>query len=168
MAETGDRARERVTAMRIDPIELSVGINRSPADVFEYIRDFSHEPGWQADAIEIVPEPAGPVQVGTRIRNKRKTPFGTQSFTMEVVELDETARRVKDVAADGMFAGTTAELSVDADGAASVFRVRMVPEVNGVVATLGRFGFVRDRIHRTLNDGWSRNLAQLARLLNED
>ncbi len=151
--------------MRIDPIELSVEIDRSPDDVFAYIRDFSNEPQWQADAIEVVPEPAGPVQVGARIRNKRKTPFGTQTFTMEVVEIDESVRRVKDVAIDGMFAGTVAELSVDAVGATSVFRVRMVPELNGFVATLGRLGPVRDRIHKTLHDGWSQNLAQLAVLL---
>ncbi len=153
--------------MRIDPIELGVEIGRSADDVFAYIRDFSHEPEWQADAIEVVPEPPGPVSVGTRVRNKRKTPFGTQVFTMEVIELDETTRRVKDVAADGMFAGTTAELSVDADGATSVFRVRMVPELNGVVAILGRLSFVRSRIRKTLLDGWSRNLTQLAALLND-
>ena len=147
--------------MQMEPIELSIAIDRSPDDVFEYIRDFAHEPEWQADAIEIVPEPPGPVQVGTRVRNKRRTPFGTQSFTMEVTELDEAARRVKDVAADGMFAGTTAELSVDPDGETSVFRVRMVPELNGVVATLGRLGPVRSRIGKTLHDGWTRDLAQL-------
>ncbi len=69
------------------------------------------------------------------------------------------------MAADGMFAGTTAELFVDAQGATSVFRIRMVPQLNGVIAILGRLGFVRSRIHQTLDDGWSRDLARLAALL---
>ena len=151
--------------MQIEPIELTIAIECSPDDVFAYVRDFSNEPEWQADAVEIVPEPAGPVDVGTRVRNKRKTPFGTQPFTIEVIELDGAARRLKDIAVDGLFVGTTAESAVDADGAGSVLRARMVPELNGYVAKLARLGPVRDRIGKTLNDGWSRDLANLAALL---
>ncbi len=154
--------------MQIDPVELSVAIDRSPDDVFEYIRDFTHGPEWQADAIEVTPEQPGIAQAGTRVHNKRKTPFGAQSFTLAVVEVDETARTVRDMVVDGMFAGTTTTITVDAHGATSMLRMRMVPELNGAVAILGLVGFARSRIHRTLDDGWSRNLAQLAALLSED
>ncbi len=154
--------------MQIDPIELGVEIDRSPDEVFDYIRDFTHGPEWQADAIEVVPEQAGLAQVGTRIHNERKTPFGAQSFTLAVVEVDETARRVRDMVVDGMFAGTTTTMTVDTRGATSVLRMRMIPELNGAVAMLGRVGFARSRIHRTLDDGWSRNLSQLAAILSDD
>ena len=69
---------------------------------------------------------------------------------------------------DGIFAGTTAELIVDAQGATSLFRIGMVPELNDVAATLVRPGFVRSRIGRSLNDSGSKDLARLAALLNED
>ena len=46
--------------MKIDPIELTVEIERDPADVFEFIRDFSNEPEWQTGAIEVRPREARP------------------------------------------------------------------------------------------------------------
>lgn len=144
--------------MQLDPIELDIEIDRSPDDVFEYVRDFSHGPEWQADAIEVVPEQAGPARVGTRIRNRRRTPMGIQSFTLEVAEIDEATRRVRDVVLGGMFAGTTTTIAVDAHGATSVLRMRIDPALDGAVGIVGRFGFARSRIHRSLEGDWKRNL----------
>ena len=153
--------------MKIDPIEMTVEIERDPADVFQFLRDFSNEPEWSAGAIEVRTDPPGPAEVGTVVHQKRKTPMGTQSFTMEVQSVDTEALTISSVARDGMFAGTAAEYAIDGGGGVSRLHVRMTPDLNGIAGTLAKAGFVRSRIGRSLSDDWSKDLAALAALLKQ-
>lgn len=148
--------------MQTEPIELRVDIQRSPDEVFAYIRDYRNAPQWQPDALEIEADSPGPANVGTKVAMKRKTPMGAQSFTVEIIELDEVARTMRDRAQDGMFQGTTVDFAVDDVDGNSRLRIKMVPDMNGIAATLGRIGFVRSRMVKSITDTWSSNLARLA------
>jgi len=153
--------------MQAEPIELQVDIERSAQDVFEYIRDYAKEPEWQPDALEATSDPPGAAQVGTRVHMKRRTPFGAQSFTVEVTDLDEGARTMRDQAEDGTFAGTVVEWGVDEVGSQSRLRIRMIPEVQGFPATLLRLGFARKKMLQSVSHTWSQNLARLASQMRE-
>lgn len=153
--------------MKIDPVEMMVEIERDPGDVFEYLRDSVKEREWSSGAIEVHVDPPGPAEVGTRIKQKRKTPFGTQSITMEVHELDTETHTIASVALDGMLAGTTVAYKVEGGEGFSQLHVHETLDLNGIAGTLARAGLIRNRIGRSLSDDWSKDLATLARLLEQ-
>lgn len=153
--------------MQVEPIELHIDIERGPQDVFDYIRDYAHSPEWQPDALEVDPEPTGPAREGSRVRMKRRTPFGAQSFTVEVTDVDEAARAMKDLTIDGTFEGTVVEYAVDDVDGNSRLRVRMIPEVQGMAANLLRIGFARKKMLESMSHTWSQNLARLSSLLRQ-
>jgi uncharacterized protein YndB with AHSA1/START domain len=153
--------------MQVEPIELQVDIERSPQDVFDYIRDFSHSSEWQPDALEVTPDAAGPAKAGTRVHMKRRTPFGAQSFTVEVTDMDEAARTMKDTATDGAFQGTTTEWAVDDVGGKSRLRIKMTPEVHGAAASFLRIGFARRKMVQSMSHTWSQNLERLSTSLGK-
>ena len=69
-------------------------ISHPPEDVFAFLRDYSNEAKWQvAHVSESIVEPPGPAKVGTRVHKIRRTSGGEQRFTIEITEMDETARR---------------------------------------------------------------------------
>lgn len=153
--------------MRTEPIELQVDIERSAQDVFEYIRDYSSAPEWQDDVSEVTSDPPGAASAGTRVHMKRRTPFGAQSFTVEVTSVDEQARTMRDETQDGTFAGTVVEWAVDEVGDQSRLRLRMVADIQGVAATLLRVGFARKKMLESVSHTWSQNLARLASQMRE-
>ncbi|MEL7482343.1 MAG: SRPBCC family protein [Pseudomonadota bacterium] len=62
--------------------EIVIDIERPVADVFAFVSDFTHLPLWNYYIRETTPEDAGPLRVGRRYRQTRKT--DTQKF--EVIE----------------------------------------------------------------------------------
>ena len=84
----------------------SVIIRRPADEVFAYLRTYDNEAAWEDFVLEARSDPPGPAQVGTRVHKVRRTPVGQERFTIEIVELDEAARRWVDVAIDGYLKDT--------------------------------------------------------------
>jgi hypothetical protein len=100
-----------------------------PAEVFNYLRDYSNEAKWQtAHVSQAVVEPPGPAQVGTRVHKIRRTIGGEQRFSIQITEMDETARRWTDVTMTGPFRGTKGSWQVLAENNGS--RVRLEAEMH--------------------------------------
>ena len=68
---------------------IQTEIARSPADVFAYVTDATKLASWQTNTVSAVPEQAGPLGLGTRIREVHRAPGGKE-FTelVEVVEFE--------------------------------------------------------------------------------
>lgn len=64
-------------------------IARPPAQVFAYIADPSKLATWQTNTVSAVPEPAGPLRLGSRIREVHRGPGGKElSSLVEVSEFE--------------------------------------------------------------------------------
>jgi uncharacterized protein YndB with AHSA1/START domain len=95
----------------------SVHIERSPDAVFAYLTDYANEAQWQgAHVLESRSEPPGPARLGTRVHKARRTPLGTQRFTVEIVEFDPAERTWADRITTGQLRGTVGRWSVRASG----------------------------------------------------
>jgi uncharacterized protein YndB with AHSA1/START domain len=70
--------------------DLSLQIARSPEDVFAYLTDVSKLPEWQSSAVSA--DADGPVQRGTRIRERRTFAGRDVRTTLEVVTYDVPTR----------------------------------------------------------------------------
>ncbi|WLW51904.1 SRPBCC family protein [Streptomyces sp. YU58] len=66
----------------------SIDIDRSPAEVWDYVVDSSHIPEWQASAVSAEPLTEGPVGVGSRVRVTRHIGRREIPMTMEYTEYD--------------------------------------------------------------------------------
>jgi uncharacterized membrane protein len=74
------------------PITHSIEIARPPEAVFDYVNQLDRHSEWQADIVSSKLETPGPVGVGSRASDTRKTPVGTQTVTYEVTEHDPPRR----------------------------------------------------------------------------
>jgi uncharacterized protein YndB with AHSA1/START domain len=106
-----------------EKITVETFIARPPEAVFAYLREYSNEAKWQSAHVgQAIVEPPGPARVGTRVHKVRRTPFGEQRFTIEITEMDETARRWVDVTMTGPVRGTKGSWQVlPAEGGAQVW-----------------------------------------------
>jgi hypothetical protein len=110
-------------------ITVETFIARSPAEVFDYLRDYANEAKWQTAHVSLASvEPPGLAKVGTRVHKIRQTSGGEQKFTIEITEMDETARRWSDVTITGPFRGTKGSWQVLAENGGS--RVRLEAEMH--------------------------------------
>lgn len=99
-------------------------ISRPPAEVFAFLRDYANEAKWQASHVsQATVEPPGPAQVGTRVHKIRRAGGSEQRFTIEITEMDETARRWTDVTLTGSFRGTKGSWQVLAENAGTLVRL---------------------------------------------
>jgi len=115
------------------PIVVETVIARSPEETFAYMRDYSNEAIWQAEHVkDVIVEPPGPAQVGTRLRKVRRTPSGDQRFTEEVMEMDEAALRWTDMTITGPFRGTTGSWQVLRDAEGARVRIAVKPHAHGL------------------------------------
>lgn len=98
-------------------VKIEVFIARPPDEVFSYLRDYANQRIWQAgNVIELTVEPPGSAKVGTHIHKARRTPGGEQRFTMEVTEMDESARRWTENTITGSLRGTKALWHILSEG----------------------------------------------------
>ena len=70
------------------PVIDTVEIARSPEDVFAYMDQLERHGEWQTQIVSVTRETEGPVRVGTRATDLRRTPMGKQSVTYEITEYD--------------------------------------------------------------------------------
>jgi hypothetical protein len=103
-------------------------IRRPAEEVFAYLRDYSNEAKWQAGHVsEARVDPPGAARLGTRVHKVRRAAGREQRFTIEIIEMDEAARRWTDVTTTGLFRGTEGSWQVVAEGLGS--RVRLTAEM---------------------------------------
>lgn len=58
-------------------IIVEIFIALPPAELFSYLRDYANEAEWQSEHVaEVIVEPPGPAQVGTRFHKVRRTAMG--------------------------------------------------------------------------------------------
>ena len=93
--------------------------------------------------------------------------FDVLDTVLEVTDVDEATRTMKDLTTDGTFQGTVVEYVVDDVGGNSRLRVKMIPEVQGMAANLLRVGFARKKMLESMSHTWSQNLARLSSLLRQ-
>jgi uncharacterized protein YndB with AHSA1/START domain len=67
---------------------IETEIARSPADVFAFVTDATNLAKWQTNTVSAVPEPAGPIGLGTRIREVHRAGRVEFSELVEVVEYE--------------------------------------------------------------------------------
>jgi uncharacterized membrane protein len=114
------------------PITETVEIARRPEDVFAYLDDLTRHGEWQDSIVSIEPQTEGPTRVGSCVRQTRRTPGGTQTFTYEVTEHDPP-RRSSFRAIDGPVrpVGTVVVEPVD-DGSRSRVTIELDLEGHGM------------------------------------
>jgi hypothetical protein len=101
-------------------LNVDIFIERPPDEVFSYLCDYANQKVWQGqNVIELAVEPPGPAKVGTQVHKVRQTPGGKQRFTMEVTEMDVSARRWTEDTLTGSLRGTKAVWQVQPDGKGS-------------------------------------------------
>jgi uncharacterized protein YndB with AHSA1/START domain len=83
-------------------IEIEYDIARKPEDVFTYLTDFSQLRTWRT-LEDFRVEPAGPIQAGSMLFTKVRSPGQLMQFTNEVVELDPTRHVYRDRCLEGTF-----------------------------------------------------------------
>ncbi len=86
----------------MNTIQIQYDIDRSPADVFAYLTDFSQLRQWRTME-DLRLDPEGTARVGTRLLSKVKGIGQPMEFTNEIVELDPTRRVFRDRCLDGTF-----------------------------------------------------------------
>jgi uncharacterized protein YndB with AHSA1/START domain len=68
---------------------IETEIERPPADVFAHVTDATKLSTWQTNTVSAVPEPDGPIGLGTRIREVHRAPGGKElAELVEVVEYE--------------------------------------------------------------------------------
>jgi uncharacterized protein YndB with AHSA1/START domain len=68
---------------------IETEIERTPADVFAYVTDPSKLDTWQTNTVSAVPEPDGPIRLGSRIREVHRAPGGKNMASLvEVAEYE--------------------------------------------------------------------------------
>lgn len=67
-------------------IDESIEIACSAERAFTYLDDPSRQGEWQESLVSVTVEGGGPTRVGTRIREVRRVPHGTQDIEYEITE----------------------------------------------------------------------------------
>ena len=135
-------------------------VARPLEDVFAYLRDYSNQAVWQAPGVtEVVVEPPGPAQVGTRVHKVRRTPMGALRFTEEVTAMDEAECRWSEITRTSYLSGSTVTWQVlaEQDGC----RVRR----EGDMRANGLMRLLLPMIKRSASKGFQAEFAQLKRVL---
>lgn len=102
---------------------IETQIERPPQEVFDYVTDSEKLPSWQTNTVSAVPETAGPLGLGARIREVHRGPGGKRVESLVEVSEFEPAR---------LFALTMIEGSLPMDA-----RIELQPA--GAAGTLMRF-----------------------------
>ena len=86
----------------MNTIEIEYHIACKPEDVFAFLTDFSQLSTWRT-LEDLRVEPAGPIQVGSKLFTKVRGPGQVMRFTNEVVELDPARHVYRDRCLEGTF-----------------------------------------------------------------
>ena len=141
-------------------IVIEKSIDRPPEVVFAYLRDYSNQAVWQAEHVkEVIVEPPGLAQVGTRFIKVRRTPIGEQRFTEEVTEMNEEAMRWTEVILTGPPRGSTGSWHVLPDADGSRVRISIEPHAQGL------WRLILPLISRTMRNDFRADFENLKEIL---
>jgi uncharacterized protein YndB with AHSA1/START domain len=101
--------------------QISLEINRSPADVFKFVTDFRNMPKWYEAVERVTVTTSGPSGIGTRFHMIRSLPGGPAHNDVEVISY-----RVDEEVALASINGPTP----------FQYRYRFEPTTNGTTLTL--------------------------------
>jgi uncharacterized protein YndB with AHSA1/START domain len=133
-----------------------------PADaatVFTFLTDFDQLRRWRS-LESMRTEPAGPLQVGTRLFSVVRGPGGQMTFTNEVTDLDPERRFYRDRFLTGAFPIQSSwQVEPTSEGARIVWHTEYAG--GGIMRLLGPF------LGRAIRQGQLQDLAKLRQLLQE-
>ena len=69
-------------------VTYSIEVNRPAAAVFAFLEQFDRHAEWQPSLVSVHIDTPGPVRVGTRVVERRRTPVGVRDMTLEITEHD--------------------------------------------------------------------------------
>jgi hypothetical protein len=141
-------------------IVVQTTIERTPDDVFAYLRRHDNQITWQApNVLEVAVEPPGPSGLGTKVHKVRKTPMGRMAFTEEITAFDATGRSWTETTVSGGLRGTRVTWQVLESGSGA--DVRLSAEMHGAGFSRLLLRIIRKQASRS----WEGELAELKRLL---
>jgi uncharacterized membrane protein len=73
----------------VPDVHESIEIERDAGSVFAYVTDLPRQPEWQDTVTDVRVEGDGPVRVGTRVHETRRSPAGSQTISYSVTELGD-------------------------------------------------------------------------------
>jgi uncharacterized protein YndB with AHSA1/START domain len=117
-----------------DSLQWTLQIDRSPADVYAYLADFTKHPEWSPKpySVEILTD--GPIGVGTKLRSKGELPGSKKAHDNEVtVTAADPGKKLAFTAVeDGQTFVNTFDLTANAAGTQLV-RTLEFPEMKGAL-----------------------------------
>lgn len=144
----------------MNTIEIQYDIARKPDDVFTFLTDFSQLRTWRT-LEDIRVEPAGPIQVGSKLFTKVRGPGQLMQFTNEVVELDPARLVYRDRCVEGTFL-IQSDWQVEPNQMNS--RLKWITEFE----TSGFMKLLTPILHRAIRQGQLQDLMKLKQTLEKN
>jgi len=140
-------------------ITQSIEINRRPEDVFAYLDDLPRHREWQSEIVSTTVETAGPVGVGTRVRELRRMGGREVDASYEITEHDPPRRSAFRGVAGALRPVGTVTVEPIGDGSAS----RVTIDFDLVGHGLGRLiaPLTRSQARRSIAESHRRLKARL-------
>jgi uncharacterized protein YndB with AHSA1/START domain len=142
-------------------VEESVQINKSPAEVWEAIADYSLDREWRKGLLEMTPDPPGGPAVGTKVHEIVRTSGRNYVADTAVTDLDPGASYR--FAGSGTIGGVGGGRSVQSDdGTGTVFTYTIELEPKGGMRLL------RPLLGPMVRSGLKKDLQKLKTLLEQE
>ena len=142
-------------------VQATIGIGRTPEQVFDCVSDETRLPEWQPDVQVAQAEPPGLPAVGMRGHEVRKVPGGKRTITWEVTECERGRRWALRVLDGPVRAKVAMSFATAGEGASTAVSYGIWFQGHGIgpaISILARQGASRDQ---------GRNLALLKQRLEE-
>ena len=114
-------------------MKVSIGVFRTPADIFAYLNDVTNNVQWEKEVVEMEYTSEGPVGVGPTGRRVEKF-MGTEVSTWEITEYEENKHVAAEFASPKFQGGISWDLEPMDDGTRVDFQLRGQPR--GLVSKL--------------------------------
>lgn len=111
---------------------IETRIERAPEEVFEYVTNPAKLPSWQTNTVSAVPEPAGPLALGARIREVHRGPGGKAVESLVEVSEFEPGRLFALKMIEGPLP-VDARIELQPVGAGTLMRFTVEGELSGTM-----------------------------------
>jgi hypothetical protein len=139
--------------------EASVDIDRSPAEVWDAIADYSFDRRWRNGLLEMTPDPPGPAAMGTRVHEVVRSAGREYVADTVVTEFDSGASYRFEGAGTigGVGGGRSVRVGAQGTGAQFTYEVDLQPK--------GGMRLLRPILGSMVRSGLKKDLQQLKGLL---
>ncbi|HTZ88250.1 MAG TPA: SRPBCC family protein [Solirubrobacteraceae bacterium] len=111
---------------------IETRIERAPREVFDFVTDPEQLPSWQTNTVSAEPEPAGPLALGSRIREVHKGPGGKDVESLVEVSEFEPGRLFALKMVEGSLP-VDARIELEGAGSGTLMRFAVHGELSGVM-----------------------------------